>query len=89
MNRTRPVSMYFSFNRGNVFCSNVAQWVHVIEEYSTMVTGAPRGPSAMSGSETGSRANDAVLACALAKPGTTICVKAKTTRAAKSGRAGQ
>src|SRR5882757_10671273 len=64
--RTLPVSIYFDRSIGKVVSVNVAQWEQVIEEYSTMVTLASRGPSAISGSETGSMASPAVALCAMA-----------------------
>ena len=45
--------MYFSFRAGKILLWKAAQWPHVIEAYSTMVTGASALPSARSGSGPG------------------------------------
>ena len=66
--RTLPVSIYFDFSIGSTVWSNAAQCEQVIEVYSTMVTGAPAGPRAMSGSETGLVTRTAVALCAPASP---------------------
>ena len=51
---------------GNTFSVNAAQCGQVIEAYSTMVTEASAGPSAMSGNETGFATSDALWAIASA-----------------------
>ncbi len=49
MNRTLPVSMYFSLSAGKTLLWKLAQWLHVSEAYSTIVTGASAWPRARSG----------------------------------------
>src|ERR1700726_2672887 len=64
--RTLPASMYFDFSIGKTFCSNAAQCGQLIDAYSTMVTEALAGPSAISGSDTGFAASAATAFCAMA-----------------------
>ncbi len=47
--RTLPVSTYFSFSVGNTVVWKWAQWPHVMEAYSTTVTGASALPTTRSG----------------------------------------
>src|SRR5580692_2066389 len=63
---TLPVSIYFDRSIGKTFSSNAAQCGQLIDAYSTMVTEALTGPSAISGSDAGLAASAAVAFCALA-----------------------
>src|ERR1700722_12083382 len=73
--RTLPGSIYFDRSIGKAFPSNAAQCGQPIEAYSTMVTGAFAGPSAMSGSSTAFAASAAVTFLALAS-----CARASPVR---------
>src|ERR1700686_2601450 len=58
--------MYSDLIFGNTFSLKAAQCGQVIEAYSVIVTWALAGPSAMSGSDTGFAASDALCAIASA-----------------------
>ena len=50
MNLALPVSTYLAFMSGQPSSWKAAQWLQVIEAYSTIVAGASAAPSTMSGS---------------------------------------
>ena len=69
MNFTLPVSTYLLTNAGYVSAWKAAQWVQVMEAYSTIVTGASALPWTMSGSGLGAISSSvATLVCASATP---------------------
>src|ERR1700722_2836925 len=85
--RTLPGSIYFDRSIGKAFSSNAAQCGQPIEAYSTMVTGAFAGPSAMSGSATAFAASAAVAFLALASCARASPIRSSDVRVASTARA--
>src|SRR5262245_39487079 len=65
MSRTWPLSIYFSLSAGSTVLWKLAQCGHVIEAYSTMVTGASALPIDRSGRAPGFRSSSGLILAAV------------------------